>query len=242
MYFSKVNHTHFLIIIISIIIFIFFVSCDIDKYIGSKYEATPIPTTAKIYGTVYNAFDNLPVFGAHVMVDSQATSTDSSGNYFLNYSLGPDENRNKLIPVYCTVSQYHDYNSESIIYPENTIDIHIEYGAPVFRRVARVNTICQAIIFDYQGFNDIDSVIAQFYYRPPGLRIPVTTREYSMEGKNGDSTNIGYFQCYVPTTIEFPVYSIIHLNFRVKAYDKSGFAESTSYFHKGIDTLLFPIF
>ncbi len=242
MNFTKINSTFILIFIISIILIIFFVSCDIDKYIGSKYEATPMRTTAKIYGTVYNAFDNLPVFGAHVMVDSQATSADSSGNYFLNYSLGPDENRNKLMPVYCTASQYHDYNSESIIYPENTIDIHIDYGAPIFKKIARVDTICQAIVFDYQGFDNIDSVIAKFYYAPPDFRIPVTTREYSMEGKNGDSTNIGYFQCYVPTTIESPIYSIIALNYRVKAYDKSGFIDSTSYFHMGIDTLLFPIF
>ncbi len=217
-------------------------SCDIDKYLGSKYEATAVPTTAKIYGTVYNAFDNLPVFGAHVMVDSQATSTDSSGNYFLNYSLGPDENRNKLIPVYCAASQYHDYNSESIIYPENTIDIHIDYGAPIFKKIARVDTVCQAIIFDYQGFNDIDSVFAHFHYSPPLQVIPLTKLDFSMKAKESDSINIGYFQCFAPTFINSPVYSVIHLDYRMEVYDKSGFADSTSYFHIGVDTLLFPIF
>ncbi len=239
MYFSKVNHTIFLIIIFSIILFIFFISCDIDKYIGSKYEATPIPTTAKIYGTVYNAFDNLPVFGAHVMVDSQATSTDSSGNYFINYSLGPDENRNKLIPVYCTASQYHDYNSESIIYPENTIDIHIEYGAPVFRRVARVNTICQAIIFDYQGFDNIGIVYGHFFYKQSGKgQVSLITKQ-AMTGIESDSSNIGYFQCKVLP--EIPGYGSLISTFLVKAFDRTGFSDSTSFARSGVDSLLFPV-
>jgi hypothetical protein len=229
------------LIISFICIIVIYFSCDIEKFTGSKYEATPIPTTAKIYGKVYNTFDNLPVFNAKIMVDSQSTYTDSSGNYFLNYSLGPDENRNKHIPICCTAPQYQEFNSESVIYPENTININMDYGAPIVQKIARVDTICQAIIFDYQGFNNIDSVSGQFYYTPPGVRIPVYTFDFSMEGIEGNSPNIGYFQCFVPTEIDSPEQALIHLNYRVTAYDKSGFTDSTSYFHMGVDTLLFPL-
>lgn len=242
MQYTKMNHTFFYKITISIIIFILFISCDIEKFIGSNYTASPIPTTAKIYGTVYNNFDNLPVYGAQVMINSQVTFSDSSGNYFLNYYIGPDENRNKPVPICVIAKNYMEYNSTSIIYPENRINLYIDYGAPIIQKVTRVGTVCQSIIFDYQGFSNIDSVFAHIYFSPPNALHPITEMVFPMKSKESDLANTGYFQCYVPNEIDYPVYSIPNLLYKVKVHDKSGFTDTTSYIVTGSDTLLFPIF
>ncbi len=242
MNFTKLNYTRFLMLFFLSILTIFYVSCDMEKFIDSNYDATPLPKTAKIYGTVFNIFDNIPVYDAQVMIDSQATSTDTSGSYYLDYNLGLDEVRDKPVPICITAPKYMEYNSTSIIYPINKIDFYIDYGAPIIQKIARDDIFCQAIILDYQGYENIDSVVARFFYRPPGQPVPITIMEFTMDSKESDSTNIGFFQCYVPLEIFYPVYLIINRSFYIIAYDKSGFIDSTSYARSGVDTLLFPIF
>jgi len=230
-------------IFISIILFFLITSifsCDFEKFIDSKYDASPLPSTAKIFGKIFNIFDGQPVDNAQILINNQATFTDTAGNYLLYYYLQDDEERDKKIPISIKASQYIQLNTNSVIYPINRIDFHIEYGAPIIQSIARIDSLCQAIVFDYQGFENIATVTGKFFYRRQGERVPSLITELALTGYESDSSNFGFFQCKVDTSI--PGYGNLGRTFYVYANDKNAFRDSTSRDASGVDSLLFPIF
>ncbi len=229
----------FIITILLVFFIITIFSCDFEKFIDSKYDAQPLPTTAKIYGKVFNIFDSQPVDDAQILITNQATFTDTAGNYLFYYYFQGDEDRDKKIPISIKASRYIQLNTNSVIYPTNKLDFHIEYGAPIIQSIARIDSFCQAIIFDYQGYENIATVTGKFFYRRQGERVPSLITELAMTGYETDSTNIGFFQCKVDTSI--PGYGSLIRTFYVYASDKHAFRDSTTYARSGVDTLLFPV-
>jgi hypothetical protein len=216
------------------------ISCDMDKFTGNNYDSSPIPKNAKIFGKIYNVFDDKPVPWALVNFGNQATFTDTAGYYLLQYYLGSDESRNKPVDIQITAPGFLKYFDEKIILPENNYNFLIEYGAPTILQVARIDSYCQAIIFDNQGFDNISTVIGRFFYRRQGDKQTSLVSELGMNGHETDSSNIGYYQCKVALSI--PGYGDLIPTFYVYAHDKNALKDSTSYARSGVDSLLFPIY
>lgn len=222
------------------ILFLFFTACDFEKFYQSKYEATPIPISAKITGQVTDRFSKLPVEDAIVNIGNQATFTNADGDFLLNYILGSDEERNRPVEIKISAYNYLTLNSAEVVYPETNIDFEIDYAAPIIKQICLVDSICQAIVFDNQGFDDISTVKASFAYVPLGEKLPVYYLLESLNSMPTDCTKIGHFQCFVEVEIVENIF--ISPVYKVEARDKAGFADSTSSTLLGVDTLLFPVF
>lgn len=143
-----------------------------EKFVGYNYDADPIPNTAVISGSLSNIFTDEPIIYAQVLVGSQTTKTDQDGQYLLYYAFESDEDRNKPVDVVFSAPNYYTLSKSYIIYPgQNQFDTQLTYAAPLipqtaFVQIDSVDTflVCQALIFDYQGADDISSVKASFVY------------------------------------------------------------------------------
>jgi hypothetical protein len=143
-----------------------------EKFVGYNYETDPIPNTTMINGSISNIFTGEPVIYAQVRVGSQTTKTDQDGQYLMYYTFESDEDRNKPVDVVFSAPNYYSLSKSYIIYPgKNQFDGRLTYAAPLIPKTAFVQIdsvdtflVCQALVFDYQGAEDIISVTASFIY------------------------------------------------------------------------------
>jgi hypothetical protein len=226
--------------IFSIVLFAFFyLGCDFDKLTGYNHDAEKIPDSAKMYGIIYSKHDSLPIQNALILVGHQATYTDENGQYIFYYYLGADEERNKPINVRITAAQHLPLDTSIVIFPENNLTKILAYAAPIINRIALVNTICQAEIFDYQGADDIVQVTGTFYYIRPGERAPSLTTKQPLTRVGDDENNTAFFQAVLAESI--PGFgNLMTSSFSIYARDRLAFADSSSNLVTGVDTLLFP--
>ncbi|GAB4363239.1 MAG: hypothetical protein Kow0042_00880 [Calditrichia bacterium] len=224
---------------------IFFSGCK--EFTGYKYDADPLSEQARIQGTIINIFTGKPVEDALIQFGELKTLTDENGQYFLVYPLGPDESRDKPVPITITARNYESYRDSLILYPQ-TMEYHAQlvYAAPIIEQTAMVPVtsglfVCEAVVRDYQGITDIDSVKATIWYAKdlePFPRILQIGMDYI--GSPPQSSDRGYFQCLVLSGLSQGWFLVEQ--YRITAEDRAG---NTHEIFKEFrlsrpDTLLFP--
>jgi hypothetical protein len=224
-----------------LVLFILLSACDLEKLTGYKHDSNPIPESARIFGIVKDRFTFTPIPNALISVGNQATQSDSNGNYLLYYYYDEDDDRNKEVPLSMTALNYSDVDTSLVIFPENEVNLFSAYAAPIILNHALVEgdyvAWCQAIVFDYQGVNDIVSVSGKFAYRRPGEKLPSLKTEKRLLRVSFDSTKTAYYQAEVPLSIE-GYGALMHI-YTVHATDRKSYNDSTSEIFLGSDTLLF---
>jgi hypothetical protein len=231
-FFSKTTAICFIIWLV----LLFLLSCDTDRFLGFKYSADKIPETAPVSGTVLNKFTDDPVAGARVEIGSQVTFTDSSGHFFLNYFLQADNQRDKPIPVEIIAKNYLPFKTSLIIYPsENTLNVELEYGAPIIEAAVQKDSICQAIILDYQGIPTLDSVSVTFHFWYPGVKESEVQFPLQLKRMVG---NRGYYEVRFDTFI-FEYGFLKEDNFLIYVHDKDGFETRKRFTTFNVQQLLF---
>jgi len=224
--------------ILIVITFLIMNGCDLDKFTGYDHEADPIPESARIYGILINKFTQLPINDAIIQVGDQATFSDENGKYEFFYHLGDDEDRNKEVKMLIYAKNFLPIDTNVVIFPENEIDKGLAYASPIIKRIARINNVCQAEIFDYQGWEDIAHVWGEFYYVRGDERVIALTIRLPLQRVDTDTPNIAYYQCKVYTSID--AFGELIRSFKIFTTDRLGYADSTNHVVSGVDSLLFP--
>ena len=148
--------------------------CDTQKFIDFDYDARPLARTVEVAGIVSNVFTGEPVPSAQLSFEGQLTSTDENGEYDGHYLLSLDDNANRPVPIYITAEKYFPLDTSLIVFPvRNQLNAQMTYAAPILLSgVLGSDRIATAIIFDYQGVDNIDSVFALGWYdRGDGPRV-----------------------------------------------------------------------
>lgn len=211
--------------------------CDAGKFTGFNYDADRVADSARVSGTVSNLFTRQPVAQALVNIGELQTATDSLGRYNLDFPLSGDVNRNKQISVHVTKDKFYPFDTEIIIFPlNNLLNVDLRYGAPIPRRAVLLDTICQAIIFDYQGIADVDSVTALLRYVLPRVFGGFVAFPMQQVAVIGDS--VGYYQVTAPPFIRGKG-NLMTDTYFIRAVDKEGFKDKIVFQSTGQDTLLF---
>jgi hypothetical protein len=153
---------------------LFFISCE--KYINSQTDSNLNDRDIIVSGKVIDSFRNLPIHRAEVDFGGQSSLTDYLGQFELPYRLTVDNERNKPVELTVISDNYFDYKQEIIIAPiDLTISVYMIYAAPMVKNSVLVPhyfatqeedlVVVQALVFDYQGADEIDSVRTTLYYR-----------------------------------------------------------------------------
>ena len=216
-------------------------NCDSDKYFGYENTGQDLLNSTIFKGRITHFYTSRPVTNAIINIGSQETSTDTNGFYMLKYIFSDDELRNKPVKIYVHAADYYEDSLNVLVeLVENEYNFQLKYAPPIILEAKRrfypptnmfqINFICQAIVKDYQGWEDIDSVFA-FFKTPTNqisYQIPMNFIKYV-------DIYTAYYQLNYHGDINLSVqYSII-------AKDKSGFNSSQNYVNDPniLDYLLF---
>lgn len=211
--------------------FLLFLSCE--KLVGYKYDAKPATLSAIIHGKVTNVYNQDSVVGATVWFNNQQTQTDKSGNYFLQYFLGTDEDRDRPVNIRVTAENYIDYSDTRVIYPKDTmVNILMEYAAPKIEKIAIVPFmnddeliyVFQVEITEYQGINTITIVKATLDYHKMH-ETQKTTVEKELVYVRPASPNSGYFQSVFPAGLADDWIFESGNSFELLVEDEDGFSD-----------------
>ena len=213
--------------------------CDTDKYFGYNYEADQLIQSSTIFGTVLMSYTSTPVENAKIQFGNQTTLSDEQGKYTLDYIFEDDEDRDKSIDVIVSADKYITHITSIVIYPvENQLDISLVYAAPIIEKSILFGNICQAIVTDYQGAEDIKSGIVYVYFNfsPMGYTYE---KPYNINVVKTISENTSYFQCIVDSSLD--EYGYITKKYKLVFEDWHGYSNYTIKTTAPGDTLLFPI-
>ncbi|TFG97811.1 MAG: hypothetical protein E4H13_10525 [Calditrichales bacterium] len=225
--------------IIFALLWLMTMACDLEKLTSYDHTAAPIPDSARLYGTILNKFTLEPVVKARIGIASQFTYTDENGEFTMYYHLGEDDARNKPVTVSLSAENYMSLDTNLIVFPENELSKKLVYGAPVIRRIALVDSICQAEIYDYQGAEDIARVSGSFTYRlrPMDRQISLH-REISLIRVAVDTPNTAYYQGTIDTyLVEF---GDLQPTYFIDATDRNSHLTTATSSAVGQDSLIFP--
>jgi hypothetical protein len=143
-----------------------------------------------------------------------------------------------------TALNYSDVDTSLVIFPENEVNLFSAYAAPIILHHALVDSpqkegfaLCQAVVFDYQGVNDIVSVKGKFAYRRPPEKLPSLHTEMRLLRVAFDTTKTAYYQAEVPMSIE-GYGELMHI-YTVHVMDRKFYTDATSELFLGSDSLLF---
>lgn len=229
--------------LVLLLVFIFLISgCDLQKLWGYEYESDPTPESAKIYGKVTDNFTSEPVQNAVITIQDKLTTTDENGDYCIYYHYTEEEDRNVPVSVKISHEKYLPGDSAIVIFPVNEINFGLSYASPIIQKICMVDSIyiCQAIIYDHQGFDDIISVLANLAYRIPGDRYPSIYIKKEMTRVITDSLNTCCYQVLAPDY--FDEYGELMNIYEIYAEDRLHYSDSmTSNDPRASDSLLFPI-
>ena len=231
----------FIWIYIVTLIQIFVISCDLEKLDGYEYSYDPPPESAIFIGTIFNRFTFEPVELAEINIENQITFSDAQGKYILYYHYSEDDERNQPVDIKISRDNYLDVDTSIVVFPENELNVYIKYAAPIIQKIALVDTffIIQAIVFDYQGYNDIATVHAQNAYRRPGEKLPSLYTETKLKRVFVDSLNTSYYECRIDRSI--PEYGNLMMeNYSVRAEDRNHLQDFMNSEQGGTNTLIFP--
>ena len=215
---------------------LFFIACE-ENFWGYNYNAPALINTTRIEGTITDKFTGEPVPAAIISINDQKTMSDENGNFLLNYLLPEDGEPNNLETGYITVSapQYLYYNGILLIYPiENHKDIELTYAVPIVKYAASNGDTTQAIVIDYQGVEDIDTVSVTFNQHISGIPVRV---EFDMVYKGQSDNFTAYYQHIRRDQDDIEIGNW----FRITAKDKSGNVHRADFTINPDDSLLFKL-
>jgi hypothetical protein len=226
-----------------------FLNCE--KYINSQTDSNLNDRVIKVSGTVINEFTNQPIKGALVNFGGQDTLTDYLGWFEMRYRLTVDNDRNKPVEMTVLAYNYFDYQQLYYIAPiDYTITARMTYAAPIIKNSVLVRhyfdeqemdlVVVQALVFDYQGADDIDSVGTILYYRNEEDQ-SFRTSIIPMRFVEKLSSNSAHYQAVAIPTYQ-AIWSI-QQNFDVYAEDSQGystFVQDAPINPFSGDTLIFP--
>ena len=161
-------------VIITFMAIFTFLSCE--KFISSQTESNLQKTEISISGSITDIFTQGEVYGASIQLgENYQTFSDVNGQFSIQYQLTTDDERNKLVSLQISAPNYFPFNQEMVIYPvDYDLEILLTYAAPIIRESVLVLHqfvefdiplyVCQVLVEDYQGYSDVDSVKAIFYY------------------------------------------------------------------------------
>ena len=206
-------------------------NCETDKFFGYKYDAERINNEVEISGLVTNVFTNEPVRLAEIDFEGQQTRANFQGQYNFRYMLTGDEAYDRAINIHMQASQFHDFDTSVIIYPEKTtINARMVYGAPIITNGELNNTTVTATIFDYQGISDVDSVYAIGFYFNDSLftlheewQLMEQVEVFDNDSAVYVATLPEFVYPFLPEMIHYP---ILRTRFSVFVVDKSKFRET----------------
>lgn len=215
--------------------------CDTGKFTGYNYGAGQFQQTADISGKVLNKFTGQGVAQATIQINNQRTVTDAAGNYRMLYVLTADDNLNRPAKIEISAENYLPTTTTSLIFPDSTmqLDFELAYGAPIIEAAVLPDlALCQAIVMDYQGIEDIESVSVHLSYVDNGGTV---RQEIDLPmAFHGSASNLrAYYQTEVETTMDnLTVFRL----FSVTATDRNGFTDSLSHVNdpRNPDQPLFP--
>lgn len=232
-----------------------FHSCDSDKFLGFNYEAETFTEVAQITGEVRNIFTGDIVRGALVKIGIQTTVTDANGRFQIEYALTEDDKLNRPVPIQASAENYLPFNRTRVMFPQPTqINIQMEYGAPIIQATTFQGlTYCQAIVLDYQGVDDVDSVYGQFGYINLDSNFIAQVVDFRLERVDVVSENLAYYQGIIPRQMAIisdtsdttggrvPDSLLISPTYTLFATDKSGFIDRKDHTNNSFDpdTFLF---
>jgi hypothetical protein len=215
-------------------------SCNDNKFWGYNYDADLSTSSATISGTVTNVFTDQPVYKAKIQIGNHLTSTDIYGEYIVEYILTEDDQRDREVPIQIEADKYFPYTTQKPIYPTQTeLNFTLEYAAPIIKATGCYQqTYCQAIVLDYQGVDDIETVSARFAYFDTALNTITYQFEKELTRKQIVTENLAYYQTEVnPVT----AYGLLGRTYTIRANDKSGYFTEIEHTNNTFapDTLLF---
>lgn len=216
--------------------------CDLQKHWGYNYESDPTPESAKIYGRVTDKLTSQPIRDAVILIQNKMTVTDENGNFRLYYHYTEEEDRNVPVSFKITRQDYFPIDSSIVIFPINEINISLTYASPIIQEICLVDSIyiCQAIIYDYQGFDNIVSVVANLKYKLPEDIKPSLYLSRHMTRVMTDSLNTSYYQLIAPDY--FDDYGDIINDYEIYAENSMKYSDiMSSTDPRASDSLLFPI-
>lgn len=217
-------------------------SCDTEKYFSYNYDAREFSEIASFSGTVTNVFTGAKVPGAIIRIEDQNTVTDMQGFYRLDYVLSADAKLSKQIDIEVVAFNYLPYTQTQSIFPGDfSLDVELEYGAPIIEETGCYDmTFCQAIVFDYQGANNIQTVSAHFQYIGENNLV---THEFDIE--------LAQIRIVTPERAHYlaivdpssPIYGTLSRSYTVTAMDQEGFSHTILHKNdeKNPDPLIFPL-
>ncbi len=211
--------------------------CDTDRFLGTKYSADAIAATAEINGVISDTRTALPVPRATVSVAGQSARTRPDGTFKLNYILGNSETYNALIPVTVSATNYLPRHLSVAVYPNGTyFTASLEYGAPIILDGSVDSTVSDtleaplfwgnAVVMDYQGVADIDSVLIELFYWNPDSVSGFLRRFPLRRVENLDSLT-GRFRGEIPEALE--AYQLTPPHFTIFAVDRFPFRVSRGF-------------
>lgn len=226
-----------------ILAFFFLLSaCDTQKYYSYNYDANEFSEIASFSGRVTDLFTGESVPYATVQIENQSVVADLGGNYRLDYVLSKDAKLSKQIDIVVSAQNYlPNIQTQSIFAGVFPLDIELEYGAPIIEATVFYElSICQAIIFDYQGTVDIDSVTAHFQYYGENNTI-IHEFDTTLVPVRTVSPNRAHYQIVVESVS--PLYGQIDNHHIITVFDKNGFSDSEIHKNdpKHPDPLIFPL-
>ncbi len=208
-------------------------ACDTERLTGFNYQANGISQTAKISGRVVNIFTSEPVEDVIVSFRGQSTVTNDAGEYSLDYLLAADEEFNKPVDAIFSNENFFELDTTFIVFPtQNNFDVKLVYGAPIITDSERLglssdelHIILRATIFDYQGVNDIDSVVAQtWYYWDNGVNDKTVIEPIQMTQITVIDANSALYEAFLPLQTADGYGNIIPSEQNIiEAFDKSDF-------------------
>lgn len=233
--------------IASTILFASLILFNCDNFWGYDYDADPIPNSAPISGKITNLFTNEPVYDAKVQAGSQSTHTNENGEFLLHYSYMSDEERNKPVHVTVTAANYFSYSRTIIIFPQdNVFNAALEYAAPLISKAVLVDYfgdgdtfVCQALVKDYQGAEEIASVLGSFLYWNTDTNM-AQVDDVAISFDHTFSDLEAYYQLIYHPITEYENLSFLQ-RVSIVVTDSSGYHGSIVISSTSTDSLLFPV-
>ncbi len=192
---------------ILLVLYLFFLlGCDSDTYLGYNYDAERRAKTASFSGKIINKFTSLPVSSATISIDDQKGFTNLTGNYQISYVLSDDAEFGKMVPFTVTATNFFTFDTTIEVFPGPLeFDFLLEYAAPIIENTVLVivenEAVCQAIVKDYQGADDIVSAIAQFNYIDSNGLI-ATRLNMTLDNIKTPAAMTNYYQGTPPDSID----------------------------------------
>lgn len=234
----KKNNFFKIIVPLSFLVLLIFVSYDSDKYFSYNLVDSGGNDSTSVSGIVLRNDNSMPVANANVQFGYNRTATDEQGHFLLKLNYSQDDNRNNSLPVIIKAEKYRDYYGVALILPVNQeFEYKLTWRPPTIGRAVLLynpnpdkylEKILQAEVFDFDGFEDIDAVYGVFAFE--GLKdikgriiSPSGVYDIPLHFISRKDSLTAYFQSEKfdrKAVYRFPV---TFFNYFVKAVDKQGF-------------------